>query len=264
MIRIKGIMSYAGVEFKGFQTQPGLCTVQTTLANALTILLKSPVTIQGAGRTDTGVNALAFPFHFDIEKNETLLKKVTHKNFLYQLNCILPDSIKIHTLTHDKKSQHSRRDSHSKTYTYYFGYGDKPNPFLIQQVWWLKGTHPGLQRLQEGFKILIGTHDFQAFCASDSTANQFVRTIYDIKLKRVRHPFLQRKEYLHAIDFTGSGFLKQMVRILMGTLIDVAQEQTTLSQLKHILKSKDRRLAGKTAPALGLYLKNVSYIKKSL
>lgn len=254
----KFTIAYDGHAYVGFQLQPGGVTVQSALEASFKRILGEDVRVVPSGRTDSGVNAIAQVCHavFCTEKAQERLEK---KDFLLRINSILPDDIAITAAT-KAPGFHARKNARSKTYEYLILQSRVINPFLEDKVWRV-ALPLDITAMKRAANYLVGRHDFSAFCASDSTAKDKTREIFKILIdKRSPAPFfkLPRESYLR-LSFTGGGFLKQMVRNIVGTLVDVGLGKTTPEQIKNILKSKDRRLAGPNAPARGLYLRRVIY-----
>ena len=251
-------LAYNGQGYFGFQRQPRKKTIQSELEKAFFKILREKIVIIPSGRTDTGVHALKQVCHFDVrtKKAKARLKK---KNFLNGINSVLSKGISI--LACVKKSGfHARKNAQKKTYEYLILFSKQPHPFLEGFVWRI--SHPlDIQKIEKALPFLKGRHDFSAFCASDSTAKKKTREIFSITLSH-NNPcsfFKISDEKFLRIQITGSGFLKQMVRNIVGTLVEVGKKKRGPNDLKIILKTKDRCKAGFTAPAKGLYLKKIFY-----
>lgn len=256
--RYKITISYDGSAFSGFQEQPGRVTVQSALESALATVLGEPVRVVPSGRTDAGVHALAQTCHLTIEGEKAILR-AERDDFLPKMNGVLPDAIVL--LAHRRAERfHARNDVEKKTYEYVILVSRLKNPFLEDKVWRM-ALPLDIDAMERAARTLVGRHDFSAFCASDSTAGDKTREIFSIRLAKTSPAplFTRRGEKFVRLAFTGSGFLKQMVRNIVGTLVDVGIGKTSAEDVNRILKSRDRRQAGRTAPARGLYLREVKY-----
>jgi tRNA pseudouridine38-40 synthase len=247
-------LAYNGAPYCGFQEQRDLPSVQGILQEALKKILGEKVVVIPAGRTDTGVHALKQTVHFDVATPKAL-KRLTTEDVLYKLNCILPSTILITKLKKVPTTFHVRKVRKKKTYRYHILFSAFDNPFVHNLVWRLPKTLDE-KTMKTGARHLIGRHDFTSFCASDSTDPSKVKEIFSIKLSHQKPAPLfsfPHEKYL-TITVDGSGFLKQMVRNIVGTLVAVGQKKITPDDVKTILAAKDRKQAYQTAPAQGLTL----------
>ncbi len=259
MTRYKLTIAYHGEKFAGFQEQTGKITIQSKIEAALSAVTKEPVKIMPSGRTDSGVHALNQVIHFDLQKPLTKTQ-LSPRGFLYNLNNILKPEIVITEMVKAKKDFHAILSAREKTYVYIIDNRPTPNPFFTDYSWQLKAPLD-CRAMQKAAKALLGKHDFTAFCATDSAAKSKIRTVKKIKITTT-HPAnfvkLPHDRFV-TITVTGVGFLKQMVRIIVGTLVSVGQGKMSAQDVKKILHSRDRRLAGATAPGQGLFLNRVKY-----
>lgn len=257
-------LSYNGSGFHGWQVQPGLVTVQGTLAAALTDLTGLPILPQGSGRTDAGVHALAQVASFSLPIS------LPAANLQRALNRMLPVSLRVvaaETVSHSFHARHSARRKH---YEYRIFERRLPetdpericSPFLAPFVWDCRWPLQ-VEAMQQAARLLLGTMDFTAMAAArrelalrddaTRTAGQPnpVKTIYSAAWTRA--------EGLLLFNICGSGFLHHMVRNLVGTMVDIGRGSLAVKDLPMILASKNRTNAGPTAPAGGLYLRSVEY-----
>lgn len=256
--RYKITLSYDGAAFSGFQEQPGRATVQSTLESALATVLGESVRVVPSGRTDAGVHALAQTCHLTID-GEKAIRRAERTDFLPKMNGVLPDGIALLSRRRAERF-HARNDATKKTYEYVILVSRFKNPFLDGRVWRI--TAPlDASAMERAARTIVGRHDFSAFCAADSTVADKTRELFAIRISNTSPArlFTRRGEKYVRLAFTGSGFLKQMVRNIVGTLVDVGLGKTSAEDVKRILKSRDRRQAGRTAPARGLYLREVKY-----
>lgn len=246
-MRLKLTLQYKGTKYHGWQFQPHHLTIQEILQKALSQILGEPITVISTSRTDAGVHALGQVCHFDV------LKEVEIRKLVYGLNSVLPDDIAATHLERVSADFHAQKSARRKTYDYYLLNSSVRSPFLKDFSWQV--PYPlDLQKMKKAAKLLVGEHDFKSFCASDSTVKTTARKIYRIDINRGRLPLL-------CISITGSGFLKHMVRNMVGTLVEIGRGKMTLTQFKKAFKSRDRRQMARTAPAKGLFLMHVEFDK---
>ncbi len=267
--RFKLILAYDGTAYVGWQHQQNGISIQEKLANALRKINKSAIRPIGSGRTDAGVHALAQVAHVDLEWRHTAeeLRKA--------LNSLLPADIQIHNVEAVTKDFHAQKSAREKWYRYAIyqpGRAQQAAPLLFERAYAWQVDYPlKIAAMRQAARILMGRHDFASFQGSGASVKTTVRHLKRIKItraKRLPWPRLTVGAPLAApmngghwlfFDFIGEGFLKQMVRNLVGTLVEVGQGKLNTSDVKRILKAKDRKKAGHCAPPLGLYLMRVSY-----
>lgn len=237
-------IGYNGKGFYGWQKQPLLRSVQGTIEDVIFSLTKQRVEVFGSGRTDAGVHALGQVAHFEIETN------LEAEFFKGILNHALPDDIEIIDMKICDDDFHARFSAHKKTYLYKILNSPKKKIF--------EGDFVGIERLplnekkmQECGDMLVGEHDFRGFCSSQTQVTNFVRRVFAINVKR-------EGDYIF-VEVTGSGFLYNMVRIIVGTMVDYSRGRIGRDDVLHALKNGDRSKSGKTMPPNGLYLKEVNY-----
>lgn len=244
-MRLKCIISYDGTHFSGYQVQPNKRTVQSELQEALSKLHKGhEVRVSGSGRTDAKVHAVGQVIHFDT----TLTIPIDR--WPVALNSLLPEDIVVTEAEVVDAQFHARFDATAKEYRYRItlsGPRDvfKRNyslyfPYLLNK-----------KAMTDASTYLLGTHDFTSFCAARTDVEDKVRTIYEIDVYEEGNDLI--------IRFLGNGFLYNMVRIMVGTLLDAGQGLLQPSDLKDIIVGQDRSLSGKTVPGHGLYLWKVYY-----
>lgn len=245
MQRYKCIISYDGTGFAGYQVQPGKRTVQGELEAVLARLHKGDqVKVTASGRTDSGVHAKGQVIHFDSPLS------IPEERWPIALNSMLSGEISILSVEKANSGFHARFDAAGKEYRYVLYLGKNRNPFLRDYAFHY--PYPlDLKAMEEAAGYLSGTHDFSSFCASGTEVINKVRTIEEIS-------FAKKEETLE-LRFRGTGFLYNMVRILTGTLIEVGTGARKAGEIPGLILAKDRTIAGKTAPAHGLYLWEVFY-----
>jgi tRNA pseudouridine38-40 synthase len=245
MNRYKCIISYDGSEFSGYQVQPKKRTVQSQIEAALAKMHKDVnVKISASGRTDAGVHARGQVIHFDSPL------PLTEEKWEIALNSMLPEDISILCVEKADSDFHARFDASGKEYRYFLYQSLKRDPF--QRNYAFHYPFPlNIEAMNEACSYLLGTHDFSSFCSARTEVADKVRTIETIEISQ--------EEELLSFRFVGNGFLYNMVRILVGTIVEVGSGKRKPEDIVEILEKKDRRYAGKTAPAQGLYLWKVFY-----
>ncbi|MGQ9920438.1 MAG: tRNA pseudouridine(38-40) synthase TruA [Desulfobacca sp.] len=242
---IRLTLEYDGSGYHGWQRQPHGLTIQEVLETALAKMLGQAVRVHGSGRTDAGVHALGQVAHF------YTAAPLPVAAFRDGLNSLLPPDIAVLAATEAPPSFHARYAALAKTYEYRILNRPVRAPLHRHFCWWLRRPL-SFQRLQAATSVIIGEHDFAAFQASGSEVKTTVR--------RVWHAAWQEEPggwYFFRI--TANGFLRGMVRNLVGTMVEVGWDKRPVEDLARILASRDRRQAGPTAPAAGLYLVKVIY-----
>ncbi len=244
-MRMKCTISYDGTSFAGYQVQPNKRTVQGDIEAALARLHKGEsVKIHASGRTDAGVHAKGQVIHFDTSLN------LPEEKWMLALNAHLPDDIVMLKTEKALDDFHARFDAKRKEYRYFIQLSKLRDPFLRQYAYHYK--YPiDVKLMEQAAETLIGTYDFTSFCSAKTEVVDKVRTLETIE-------FFEENGLL-VVRFVGNGFLYNMVRILVGTLLEVGQGEREPASLTEVLEKKDRRFAGKTAPGHGLYLWEVCY-----
>lgn len=241
-------LSYDGSGFSGWQYQkklPHNHTVEGTLEQAFSTLLRQPIDLVASGRTDAGVHATTQVAHFDTEQNIT---GFTLDNLAYKLNIYLPPQISVNKITEVAPGWHARFDAISRTYTYIIG--SKKTPFEHQRVW--PYFNPlNIQLMQQCCQLLIGQHDFSSFSRTQTDVDNFYCNIFNCTLKQ--------KENNIILNITANRFLRGMIRAIMGTLVLAGKGKISANDFNQIIAQKNRSAAGPAAPPYGLYLSNVAY-----
>lgn len=236
--------TYRGTDFHGSQTQPNGNTVQAEMEQAFATILRTPVALTFAGRTDAGVHADKMVAHFDVEK-------AVPTNFAARLNNILPDSIAIRDLQRVTDEAHARFDALERTYHYRITM--RKDPFACQTRTRVK-EGLNFEAMNEAAQILLGKQDFASFCRVHTDVKT---TICDVREAR----WVVENEYEAYFVITADRFLRNMVRAVVGTLFEVGRGKMTQAQLADIIAAKDRCKAGHSAPAEGLSLVEIKYPK---
>ena len=244
MKRIKLIVQFLGINYSGWQVQPNLKTVQGEVQNAIFSALGEKVEVFSSGRTDAGVHAYAMPAHFDTNT------KIQPNNIFKALNAYLPNDIRVLSSEEVDEHFHARFDVKEKTYEYHF-YANIMRLPLIDLTSARINTPFDFELAKSVCPYFVGTHDWKGFCSANTQTSTTIRTIKKISLSKEKNGFV--------LSVTGDGFLYNMVRIIAGTIIEVGQGKIPAENIPEIIKSCDRKRAGKTAEPRGLVLKSVKY-----
>jgi tRNA pseudouridine38-40 synthase len=237
-------VAFDGTDYCGWQVQPGLPTVQGCLQKAIAEMEKRPVTLRGASRTDSGVHACGHTSNFRSRSSIPLI------GYLKGLNAVLPASISILRVSQVPADFDARRSHSCKHYRYAIHNTLLRNPLIDRYTWYLRRPL-NEKAMQQAAAYLHGEHDFDAFRAADCSQPHARRTITEITVRRRKH--------LVTIDVRGPAFLKNMVRIITGTLVWVGWGKIDHTDLVRILEGGQRSRAGITAPPCGLCLQSVTY-----
>lgn len=245
MPNFKITIEYDGTAYHGWQRQAEDRTIQGEIENALMTMTGDSVTVIGSGRTDAGVHALNQVANFRCDTS------LTPEVFIKGLNSLLPEDIVITSCKVVPEKFHARYDAKSKVYHYRILNQLIPAAISRQYAWHIR-KKLDLSAMQEALRCIIGSHDFKSFEGSGSPRADTVRCIINADL------IITDGDYM-VLMIEGDGFLKFMVRNIVGTLVDVGLGKITPDDFKRVLVSKDRNLAGITAPAHGLFLMDVKY-----
>lgn len=239
-------LEYDGSRFAGFQLQPRNETIQQVLEKTIRERFHYSTRIMGASRTDAGVHASGQIAAFDLNI------QLPTKRLVAALNSSLPKTIRVTKAKLVDPHWQPRYQARYKTYCYYLF--DRPitSPFWEGRAWQTK-QRLNIRAMQQAAEQLVGRHDFSAFRAAGCGAKQPIREIYQLNISR--------KGYLITITIQGNGFLYYMVRNIVGTLVKIGLNKWPVEKMSAILKSRNRQLAGPTAPACGLVLKKVNFLK---
>ncbi|MCI8292869.1 MAG: tRNA pseudouridine(38-40) synthase TruA [Hespellia sp.] len=245
MKRVKLTVAYDGTNYCGWQIQPNGLTIEEVLNKALYRLTGEKIAVIGASRTDSGVHALGNIAVFDTDS------PIPAQRFSYALNQQLPEDIVIVRSEETSSEWHPRYCNSRKTYEYHILNAKVPNPIKRQTTYFV--SYPlNLEDMQKAASYLVGEHDFVSFCNIRTNVENTVRTIYDLQILRKEDEIILR--------ITGNGFLYNMVRIIVGTLLRVGRGFYTPKQVKEILEAQNRNTAGITVPPQGLILTEICYL----
>lgn len=235
-------LAYNGTQYHGWQCQPNASSVQETLNKAVSVILNSEINLMGAGRTDTGVHATEMYAHFDFEKPFDL-KSIVHK-----LNSYLPKDIVVYAVIPVPDEAHARFDATKRTYEYHI------NTFkdaFLQDGSWYFHKKLDVDLMNQASKLLFDHTDFQCFSKVNTDVNTFDCTIFEA--------YWQQKDNQIVFTISANRFLRNMVRAIVGTLVNVGLHKISLDDFNEIIKSKNREKAGFSVPAHGLYLTKIEY-----
>ncbi len=237
-------IEYDGTPFSGWQIQPGRPTVQGALEAALATALRRPVAVVGAGRTDAGVHARGQVAHFVADDLRMPVRRL-----LASLGGLLPDAVAVRDLSEAPDGFHARYDARVRRYRYYVTTGFR----ALDRHWRVPvRPAPDFERMQAAADLLVGQHDFDSFCRTQSETKNRVCTVYEAR-------WLRESDEDACFDMAGNRFLHGMVRAVVGTLLETGRGQRPVEDMARLLACKDRRAAGSAAPARGLVLEEVRY-----
>lgn len=244
-MRIKMVIAYDGTNYYGYQHQPGKVTIQDTFEEKLAIICKKHITTYASGRTDGHVHAKGQVLHFDTDI------EMKENNWMRALNSLLPEDIKVVSVEKVDDEFHARFSAVKKEYRYYIKLGEYD---IFKNNYTAYYEKLDVSKMKEAIKYFLGTHDFKSY-SRFVDKKPTIRTIYTAEINELEDNILE-------IKFIGNGFLKYMVRIMVGTLIDVGLGRKEVDDVLKILELKDRTKASKTASPNGLFLYKVYYGKE--
>ncbi len=238
-------LAYKGTNYHGWQIQPHSVSVQGVIQKALQTLTRRNIVLTGAGRTDAGVHALQMYAHFDMENDW----KDREQELLRRLNAFLPDDIVIYNLFEVSPDAHARYDALERSYEYRVQLGK--NPFNTEFAWQIFSAFPDLDRMNRAAELLLQEDDFKAFSRTGTDVRTYICD--------VRKAEWEQRGNLFVFHISADRFLRNMVRAVVGTLVDVGRGNTSIDGFREIIHSRDRSRAGASAPAQGLFLNRVQY-----
>ena len=243
-MRIKAIISYNGASYYGFQTQnrEDMNSIQDEIEKVLSKIFNRKIDIAASGRTDRGVHALGQVIHFDVDEESVDLYKLR-----YSINCMLPKDISFKEMKVVNDEFHSRFSAKSKTYRYIINTNERN--VILDKLVYNFSRKLDIDKIKEGMNLFLGEHSFISFCTNNE--GDYIRNIYSFTL--------EEKEGYLIFDITGNGFRRYMVRMIIGTLIEIGLGNVSLEEIKEIIETKENRRVRYKAPSEGLYLVNVNY-----
>lgn len=240
-------LSYLGTNYHGWQIQPNAITVQEKINEALKTLFKSDIMITGCGRTDSGVHAKEFYAHIDLDMDSISFPQ---NQLEYKLNSILDDDIAIHCVFEVESESHSRFDATARTYEYHLT--TRKDVFRKDLSYFLPFRNVDFKMMNEAAQIIKEYEDFECFSKTGTDVNTFNCQISHAK-------WVEKEEGLWIFTIRADRFLRNMVRAIVGTLLEVGRGQMSLMELRKVIESKDRSNAGWSVPGKGLFLTKVEY-----
>lgn len=249
-------LAYNGTAFHGWQNQPNAVSVQSVIENALSLILRKKIQITGAGRTDTGVHARKMVAHFDL--NEILPEK---KKFMISLNRLVGKDISINNVLEVPETAHARFDATLRTYKYFVSFSK--NPFL-KELYWQSPSSLDLPVMNEAASLLLSTSDFTSFAKLHSDVKTNICDVSRAEWKEIKDDeealnFLGNLKDGLVFTISADRFLRNMVRAIVGTLVDVGRHKISQEQFHDIILKKNRCSAGTSMPARALFLWDVAY-----
>ena len=238
-------LSYDGAAYCGWQRQPDAPTVQQALEKGLSTLLREDIEVVGAGRTDTGVNASYYVAHFDSEGVKDCAQLV------YKLNLILPQDIAVMSVREVQPQAHARFDAVEREYTYYIS--QRKNPFRRYSAWQYY-VPLDMERMNEAVATLLDYDDFTSFAKLNSNNKTNICHVIKAEWRRA-----EWDNDLLIFTIRADRFLRNMIRAIVGTLVDVGRGRYTVEEFRDILHSRDLSRSSAGAPAVGLFLSDVKY-----
>lgn len=236
-------LSYNGSEYHGWQRQDDVASIQQEIEEKLSIVFQSEISVTGCGRTDTGVHAKEFFAHFDVKNTIQDLGLLLHK-----LNTMLSTSIAIQEIIPTTHEAHARFDATKRSYEYRITRAK--NPFEHKTAY--RFNIPlNLELMNKAGKLMLGKKDFGCFCKANADNFTNICTVYEANWKQ--------ENDLIVFKITANRFLRNMVRAVVGTMLEIGEEKMELEGFQQVLDSKDRTAAGRSVPACGLYLTKVEY-----
>tara|TARA_R110001632_G_scaffold2297_10_gene10093 strand:- start:1761 stop:2486 length:726 start_codon:yes stop_codon:yes gene_type:complete len=235
-------LSYKGTKYHGWQVQPDANSVQEEINKAISTILQEEILVVGAGRTDAGVHASQMFAHFDT------VKKLSDE-YIYKFNSILPNDININSIELVLDDAHVRFDAISRSYEYKIWLGR--NPFLLETTWQIHQKELDVEKMNEAAKILFEYEDFESFSKVKTDVKTF-------NCKITQAEWILEDESL-TFYITSNRFLRNMVRAVVGTLVEVGLGKKTVQDFRKIIESKKRSEAGLSVPAQGLFLTKIIY-----
>lgn len=238
-------LSYLGTNYHGWQIQPESVTVQELLQDALSLVLRNKTVVLGAGRTDTGVHAKVFYAHFD---SPNQYEEIQQMQLQFKVNRILPPDIAVHEILPVTPDAHARFHATSRTYQYFIAMQKDP---YQSQFSWLLERKLDLGKMQEAALRLLNHKDFSSFARSNTNVKTNDCQIY--------HAFWEQQSHILKFEIRADRFLRNMVRAIVGTLVDAGLGKITADDFETIIFSRNRSNAGYSAPACGLHLTGIEY-----
>ena len=251
-------LSYDGTNYHGWQIQPNAPSVQETLQQALSTLLRETVEIVGAGRTDTGVHASMMVAHMDVAS------ELDCEQLVYKLNKILPQDIAVQKIEQVRDDMHARFSAKSRTYQYHIHLGK--DPFMRHYSWRIPYPELDFKKMNEAAKVLMEYEDFTSFSKTNTDTKTNICKITRAEWRTSPNPSevgeqcrRPSKTDCWVFTITANRFLRNMVRAIVGTLVEVGRGRMTIDEMRRVIEAKDRCMAGESVPAKALFLVDIEY-----
>lgn len=243
-------LSYKGTNYHGWQFQPNAISVQEELERVFSVILQKQTPITGAGRTDAGVHAKDYIAHFEMDNHEF---NKNLKQLVYKLNSLLPADIAIYEIWPVSESAHTRFDATKRTYHYFISY--LKNPFLTDTAW-MQYSELDIESMNKAGELLLQYNDFTSFAKLHSDNKTNICELMEAKWTN------NKEEGYYKFEISANRFLRNMVRSIVGSMVDIGRGKINLEDFKSIIEAKDRSKAGISAPAKGLFLVKIGYPKE--
>lgn len=237
-------LSYDGTDYHGWQIQPNVISVQETLQKALSLLLRTPIEIMGAGRTDTGVHASLMVAHFETDQ------LLDNRQFVFKINRLLPRDIAVNALRRVVPEAHARFSATSRTYKYYLT--QRRSPFHRRYTYPYLGVNLDFEKMNQAAKLLFDYTDFTSFSKINTETKTNNCCIMQAQWQ-------EEADHVWVFTIQSDRFLRNMVRAVVGTLLEVGRGHLSLQQFTQIIEKKDRCSAGTSAPGNALFLVDIAY-----
>lgn len=247
-------LSYNGTPFHGWQIQPNASSVQQTIEEALSTILRAPVSITGAGRTDTGVNAKVMYAHFDLPQEADDKRLHDTRRFLLSINRLCGPDINIEEIFKVHDEAHARFDASLRTYKYFVSFCKSP---FLDGISWHSPSHLDKDKMNEAARLLLSTKDFTSFAKLHTDVKTNICDLSHAEWSDWDSPFLPEKGLVFTVS--ADRFLRNMVRALVGTLVEVGRGKITVEDFKRIIDARDRCSAGTSMPPQALFLWDIKY-----
>ena len=236
-------IAYSGTNYHGWQIQPNAITVQEVVNKAISTLLQEEINVVGCGRTDTGVHASQYFLHFDSQQNID-----EPKQFVYRLNKLLPNDVACYKCINVNDDAHARFDATFRAYHYFIH--QQKDPFKVETSYYFERSLD-VEKMNAASTLLTQHDDFTSFAK--------LHTDNKTNICEVKTAFWTQKDSTLVFEIKANRFLRNMVRSIVGTLLDVGLNNTSVEEFKAIIEAKDRSKAGMSAPANGLFLTKIEY-----
>lgn len=245
MRNLKLTIEYDGTRYHGWQRQSGQMTIQQLLEESIGSITQEKVTVIGSGRTDAGVHAINQVANFSTRS------RLDERSILAGANSLLPADVVIKDMAEVHEGFHATHDATGKVYLYRIFNGTVRSALLRQHAWFIR-TPLDVDLMRQGAALFLGRHDFSSFCATGCDVLSHVRTIKELEIAQDDHGIIR-------IIVEADGFLRYMVRNIVGMLVDVGWGKREVRDIPTVIEAKDRKRAAMTAPSHGLFLKEVKY-----